>query len=213
MRDPSLSGPVDPQERATLPALPRPLRWIGRPEAWAPTADDGLTIRAGARTDWFIDPEHGTVTLTAPALAMPVQGPWMLSVRASAEHRARFDAAVLVVHVSERVWAKLCLERSADGLVRIVSVVTKGIDSDDCDSVVVPSGVAHLRVSRLGRAYAFHWSEDGRRWTMVRYFALDDADGAAVGFLAQSPTGDGCTALFDQIRFRAATLGDVRSGE
>ena len=129
----------------------------------------------------------------------------------SAEHRSTFDAAVLAVHVSERTWAKLCLERSPDGQVMVVSVVTNG-RSDDCNSIPVTTGQAWLRISRLERAYAFHVSDDGRRWSLVRYFGLDEEGPVRAGFLGQSPTGEGCTATFRDIAFVPELLSDVRSG-
>jgi hypothetical protein len=143
---------------------------------------------------------------------MPVAGDWMLSARVSATHKATFDAAVLVVHVDDRTWAKLCLELSPDGRVLVVSVVTRGV-SDDCNSSAAPAASTWLRVSRLGRAFAFHASADGERWEMVRYFGLGTEAPVRVGFLAQSPTGDGCAATFERIDFRPERLADLRSGE
>ena len=94
----------------------------------------------------------------------------------------------------------------------MVSVVTRG-ESDDCNSVPIDAHATWLRVSRLGRAFAFHHSVDGERWDMIRYFSLGDvADEVEVGFLAQSPAGDGCTALFEEVTFVPAQLADVRSG-
>ena len=94
----------------------------------------------------------------------------------------------------------------------VVSVVTRGF-SDDCNSVVV-EGPVWLRASRLGRAFAFHYSVDGEVWHMVRYFGLDleDTDPVEVGFLAQSPSGEGCAAAFEEISFVPEQLADVRSG-
>jgi regulation of enolase protein 1 (concanavalin A-like superfamily) len=77
----------------------------------------------------------------------------------------------------------------------------------------VDGSVTWLRISRIGRAYAFHASADGEAWHLVRHFALDASDPARIGFQAQSPTGDGCTVWFDQIRWEARTLADIRSGE
>lgn len=48
---------------------------------------------------------------------------------------------------------------------------------------------------------------------MIRHFSLGEGDGIAVGFEAQSPTGEGCAVRFEQIRYEARTLGDLRSGE
>lgn len=94
----------------------------------------------------------------------------------------------------------------------MVSVVTRGT-SDDSNSVIVAGHSTRLRVSSLEQAFAFHHSTDGRRWSLVRYFSLGDvADDVAVGFSAQSPTGDGCTATFSDIVFRPTLLEDLRSG-
>ena len=46
----------------------------------------------------------------------------------------------------------------------------------------------------------------------MRHFALEAPGGLAAGFLAQSPTGEGCTATFDDVRFAAQTLADLRNG-
>jgi uncharacterized protein len=46
----------------------------------------------------------------------------------------------------------------------------------------------------------------------VRHFALDAPDGLSAGFLAQSPTGEGCAASFEDIRFAAVRLADLRDG-
>ena len=194
-----------------IDAMPRPLRAINDAAAVAPTADDALSIEAGPRTDWFIDPDTGATTRNAPALVMPAPGTWMLSTLASADHRTTFDAAVLVVYVSDDVWAKLCLERSPQGQVTIVSVVTRGT-SDDCNSVPINDSQAHLRVSRLDRAYAFHHSTDGTRWDLVRYFTLGEDQEPEVGFLAQSPSGESCRATFRAIDFSPRLLVDLRSG-
>ena len=94
----------------------------------------------------------------------------------------------------------------------MVSVVTRGV-SDDADAFAVGGGTAWLRASRLGPAFAFHASADGADWRFVRHFVLEPAAGLAIGFLAQSPTGSGCTAVFDRIALRPERLADLRSGE
>jgi len=94
----------------------------------------------------------------------------------------------------------------------VVSVVTRGV-SDDCNSTVVDAPEVWLRISRVGRAFAFHSSADGRVWELVRHFALEPADELSVGFEAQSPLGAGCAATFSEISFAARSLGDLRNGE
>jgi regulation of enolase protein 1 (concanavalin A-like superfamily) len=171
-----------------------------------------LTIDAGAATDWFVDPAGlSSPIVNAPALLGEVTGDFMFSARVEVEFAATFDAGVLVVHDSDESWAKLCLERSPDGEAMVVSVVTHGV-SDDCNSTVVDGNAVWLRISRLVPAFAFHASVDGTSWSLVRHFTFPAAETVAVGFLAQSPLGDGCRAAFDSIGFEPRRLGDLRSG-
>ena len=104
-----------------------------------------------------------------------------------------------------------CFEYSPDGEPMVVSVVTRGV-SDDCNSTVVDGRAVWLRIARRGHAVAFHASLDGRRWSFVRYFALEATDDLSVGFLAQSPTGKGCSVSFTEIAYEATRLVDLRSG-
>ncbi len=94
----------------------------------------------------------------------------------------------------------------------IVSVVTNGV-SDDCNSVPLARNDIYLRVTRLGEAFAFHYSEDGTYWHLVRHFALHQATNLRAGFSSQSPTGSGCRAAFDAIQYRPEPVKNLRSGE
>lgn len=176
---------------------------------------------AGARTDFFVDPgstggsDIGAASMLngATALGVPPEGDYQLSAKVSIDHLATFDAGVLMLWADERNWAKLCFERSPDDEPMIVSVVTRGV-SDDANGFVVEGRSVWLRVSRIDSVYAYHASTDGRRWSLVRVFAL--AEGAptpvSVGLEVQSPTGEGCVAEFEDIRFTHERLADLRDG-
>jgi uncharacterized protein len=173
---------------------------------------DGFTsITAGPGTDWFVHPGTGEAKLDAPAELEPVAGDFQLSARVEVEFAATFDAGVLAVWHDERTWAKLCFEYSPDGRPMVVSVVTRGV-SDDANSTVVDGDAVWLRISRIGAAFAFHSSTDGERWSLVRHFALGTDGALEAGFLAQSPTGAGCTATFSNVELTGTTLADIRSG-
>ena len=60
--------------------------------------------------------------------------------------------------------------------------------------------------------FAFHVSSDGERWRFVRHFALDAAEEVLIGFEAQSPTGPGCAATFDDIGFGIDPPAVLRDG-
>jgi regulation of enolase protein 1 (concanavalin A-like superfamily) len=194
-----------------IPYLPQPLHWHNQPHSWDLSPDNQLTITSPAKTDWFIDPQGAVNVSNAPVLLFPVSNPCLLNARVTVNHIATYDAGVLMIYESPLAWAKLCLELSPQGLATVVSVVTKGV-SDDCNSFTAKSP-AYLRVSKLEKAYAFHVSQDGIDWNLIRYFKLEANRNAQMGFLTQSPTGNGCTASFGEIRFESRLLADIRSGE
>jgi uncharacterized protein len=195
----------------TIPNLPYPLHWLNQPQNWDLSPEGQLTISAPAKTDWFIDPQGAVNVNNAPALLFPASGPYILSAQVAVDHVATYDAGVLIVYEGPLAWAKLCLELSPQGQPTVVSVVTKGV-SDDCNAFAV-KGSTYMRVAKLEKAYSFHVSEDGVEWNLIRYFKLEDGTNSQMGFLAQSPTGNGCTASFATIHFERRLLADIRSGE
>jgi len=199
------------EESIAHPAMPMPLRWHEPPPAWSVDESGTLRITAGTRTDLFVDPQDMTATLNAPRLTGSPSGDFLLSAHVAVEFAATYDAGVLVLYAHERSWAKVCFELSPQRQPMIVSVVTRGV-SDDCNSWPVDGDTTWLRIARLGQAFAFHASHDGINWQLVRHFALAEAEEPVVGFLAQSPTGEGCAAAFADIRYHSQRLADLRSG-
>jgi regulation of enolase protein 1 (concanavalin A-like superfamily) len=194
----------------TLPALPMQLSWSTPPSAWY-RFDAGLRIEAGPVTDLFADPGGRPAALNAPRLQGSVgPGDFQLSARVTVGFGGTYDAGALLVWSDRNYWAKLCFELSPQGLPMIVSVVTHG-RSDDANGFTVDGGSAWLRVSRLGAAYAFHASIDGLLWHFVRHFDLEGRP-AQLGFVAQSPTSDGCGVSFDHLSFRPERLANLRDG-
>lgn len=195
--------------------MPFPLKAYGPDGDWS-YADGVLTGRAGPRQDRFVPPGGDALDPASDAprlLGAPPAGDFQLIARVSVGFRDAFDAGVLYAHVGERAWAKLCLEYSPD-VPTVCTVVTRG-HSDDANSFTVDGDSVWLRVSRTGRAFAFHASRDGARWTFVRFFTLgeeQETGAALVGFMAQSPVGEGCAVTYDHIAFRSGGPSDLRDG-
>ena len=197
-------------EPVKLPALPFDLEWRVPSADWR-LEDGSFFMTAAEKTDLFTDPQGSPPVHNAPALLFAPEGDFVFSAKIKLKFKATFDAGVLLIYQNEGSWAKLCFEYAPHGFPLVVSVVTKGT-SDDCNSLFLDENATYLRVSRMGHVYAFHHSFDGEEWHLVRVFALEPG-AAQVGFLVQSPVGEGCTAEFYKIVFKAETLGDIRSGE
>lgn len=196
----------------SISSLPAPLHWHGVPQSWELTGKNVLSITAGQRSDWFIDPGGTANVRNAPALLFKAAEVCQFSAQVTANAAAKFDAGVLVAYHADTLWGKLCLEMNPQGQLSIVSVVTKGV-SDDCNSVPVDGNSIYLRIAKFEQAYAFHYSHDAKTWNLVRYFSLGATQDAEIGFIAQSPVGDGCSASFSEIVYLPEKLNDIRSGE
>ena len=176
-----------------------------------------LTLTAVGGTDMFIDPGAGSapnadeVPDAGRLMGLPSAGDFTLSAQVSVAFASMYDAGVLLLHATERRWAKLCFEYSPQLTPTAVTVVTRDT-SDDSNSFEVNDNTLWLRVTRSGGAWAFHVSTDGSWWRMIRYFGLDGPEPVRVGFLAQSPTGDGCAVTFDHIKFSPGAPANLRDG-
>jgi len=193
-----------------LPGIPSDVTWANTPDL-GQFVDDVLHITAGRQTDLFVDPAGTSVTDNSPRLTFTPDPRFTLSAHVHVDFAATYDAGVLMFFVDKRHWAKFCFEYSPQGDPMIVSVVTNGV-SDDCNSVPLARRDIHMRVTRLGDAFAFHFSEDGTHWRLVRYFALHETANLVAGFSTQSPTGEGCHAAFADIRYAPVPVTDIRSG-
>ncbi len=194
----------------SLDNLPHWLEFDQRPQAWR-TDGQSLLLTAGPRTDLFLDPLGASSLTNSPRLLFKARAEFMLSARVRVGFAATYDAGVLLVYADEKHWAKLCFEYSPQRQPMIVSVVNKGT-SDDSNAVTLSSEQVYLRIAGLNGAFAFHYSHDAQYWHLVRYFGLGKEVEPRVGFSAQSPTGEACQAIFDQIVYSPTRLEELRSG-
>lgn len=196
-----------------LSALPNVLTWNNEPKLLETNGVNTLSMAAGPQTDWFYDPAGRKHCSNAPvALFSPPHESCLLSAKVTVGFNSTFDAGALFIYADDERWAKLCLEYAPTDKPIVVSVVTRG-KSDDCNSVYIDDNSIYLRLYRQGHRLAFHYSEDGDYWHMVRHFTIGDLENVRLGFSAQAPTGEGCQVEFSEINYRAGELSDIRNGE
>ncbi|MEX0171043.1 DUF1349 domain-containing protein [Streptomyces sp. LMG1-1-1.1] len=192
-------------------SLPLGLDWTIAPATWS-LAAGVLTVTAAPRTDVFTDPVSGAARRDAAmALTGPPEGDWQFSARLRVGFRSAWDAGALIVRSDDEHWAKLNFEQAPDGAPSVYSVVTRG-RSDDALAGPVAGDALWLRISRIGEGFAFHVSDDGEFWRLVRQFALDGPRPVRVGIEVQSPVGDGCRVHFDDIRLTPTSLAHLFDG-
>lgn len=141
-----------------------------------------------------------------------VEGDFVLRVKVSHAFRDTYDSASVMVMQDLRCWAKCCYELTDFGTHAVVSVVTKG-ESDDANGCNLTADAVWLQVCRVGNNFAFHYSLDGVRFYMMRYFYLPAKGQIRVGLLAQAPTGDGGVRVYEHLSIQRKTVKNIRAGE
>jgi uncharacterized protein len=196
------------QSTPAVPGMPGAMSWQNKPRDWHMDENKALTISAGAKTDWFVDPFDGTVANTAPILLFDPSTDYVLSTRVTVQFTTKWDAGALMLWGDDHHWAKLSYEYSPDGKPTLVTVVTRGL-SDDCNSTHMSGDSVYLRIAKSGGTYIFYFAEDGKNWQILRTFSLDTQMAIRVGFESQSPAGTGAIAKFSEIAYDSQRVGNI----
>jgi regulation of enolase protein 1 (concanavalin A-like superfamily) len=173
-----------------------------------------LTLAANAETDWFHHPaDEFRKSDVISVVAEVHETVFSIAARLSVDFNSAYDAGAIFLQVDEENWAKLAFEYSAALKPTIVSVVTR-TNSDDSDGPIHAADHVWLRAYCDGKTIAYHFSEDGKYWRFVRWFAIPGLGQRPikVGFGAQAPTGSGCAARFSNIHFDTKKIDNLRDG-
>jgi len=112
----------------------------------------------------------------------------------------------------ETCWVKFCFEFTDIGTHAVVSVVTNGL-SDDANGADIQENSVYMQIAKKGELFALHYSLDGNEYKMVRYLSLPVKESFKVGFVAQSPLGEGGDCLFEDIQLIYELPKDLRGGK
>ena len=170
-----------------------------------------LKIKAHPNSDCFVDPADGKKIFNAAFFHMETEKDFTIRAKVSHSFKSEYDACVLMVMSNENCWVKLCFELTDIGTHAVVSVVTNGV-SDDANGVDIDGKQVYLQLAKKGHLFALHYSLDGSNYNMVRYFSLPIRETCKVGFVAQSPRGEGGDFLFEDIEINYTTAKDFRKG-
>jgi regulation of enolase protein 1 (concanavalin A-like superfamily) len=180
---------------------------------------DAFMIDAPAMSDFFCGQEEASTSEdlpknlnNAPFFFTEVTGDFVMRVQVSHAFKDTYDAATIMVMENLEVWAKACFEKTDFGTHAAVSVVTNRV-SDDANGCNIDGDTAWLQVSRVNNSFSFHYSLDGTRFDMMRYFSLPVSKTIKVGLVAQSPMGKGGERIFKQFSLQRKTVKNLRSGE
>ena len=192
-------------------------KWIN--ESKAEYSQDTLIIDAPAESDFFCN--NGVVSesgvspqnlLNAPFYYTEVSGDFVVRVQVSHEFKNMYDAACIMVMQDANIWAKACFELTDFDTHAVVSVVTNHT-SDDANGCNMEGDTVWLQVARVGNAFSFHYSLDGIKFDMMRFFSLPVDKTIKAGLVAQAPIGNGGARMFKNFSLVNKSIKNIRAGE
>lgn len=174
---------------------------------------DTIELTAPEKSDFLFDELNFTENNNSPFYYDFQEDDFVFRAKIRPDFKAFYDAGGLFICDTKTRWIKLEFEKTDLGHPSVVSVVTDNKTSDCCNGESFESAKeVHLQIVRKGDHFYLHYSTDGENWKMVRYFKLIMPRRIKVGFVAQSPIGNGCTVLFSHISLSKNTLLDPRKG-
>ncbi|MFD0678350.1 MULTISPECIES: DUF1349 domain-containing protein [unclassified Paenibacillus] len=191
-------------------------KWIN--ESKAKYEEGKLIIKATAASDFFCN--NGAVSETgispenlnnAPFFYKEVTGDFVMRVQVSHEFKDMYDAATIMVMQDLQIWAKACFEKTDFDTHAVVSVVTNHT-SDDANGCNINGNTVWLQVARVANHFSFHYSLDGVKFDMMRFFSLPVDKTIKVGLVAQSPIGTGGDRIFQNFSLTNKTVNNIRYG-
>ncbi len=173
---------------------------------------DSAVIEAAGKTDFFIDMNTGNSFANAPFCYEKREGDFIIRAKVKPSFSKTYDAGALFVYDTAKKWIKFAFEFTDIGYPSVVSVVTNKVSDDSNGESLEGKEEVWLQLARKGDNWALHYSENGKKWKMVRYFSLKMKPLVCAGFLAQSPRGKGCTVAFSGMKLTEYNLKDMRKG-
>ncbi len=141
-----------------------------------------------------------------------VTGDFVLRATVWHDFIAAGDACTLMVMDTPTLWAKACFEQTYFGSHTAVSVVTNGLSDDANGQNIIEQEAITLQYARKGNTFAIHYSLDGEHFYMMRLFNLPMRETVKVGFVAQSPAGEGGIMHFKDVSLEHRSIQDMRVG-
>lgn len=193
-------------------------KWIN--EGIIRQTDNHIEIDAPAQSDFFCNngavSEEGITPETlcnAPFYYTEVDGDFVMRVKVAHDFKDTYDSASIMIMIDMQNWAKACFEKTDFGIHAAVSVVTRNGESDDANGCNIDSNSVWLQITRVGNSFAFHFSEDGVTYYMMRFFNLSAGKTIKVGLLAQAPQGNGGIRTYENLTIEKKTVKNIRFGE
>jgi regulation of enolase protein 1 (concanavalin A-like superfamily) len=133
-------------------------------------------------------------------------------VQVSHDFQDTYDSATIMVMKDYDIWAKAYFEKTDFNTHAIVSEVTNH-SLDDANGCNIEENTVWLKLARVDNSFSFHFSLEGKKFFMTRFFNLPVGNSIKIGFVAQAPTGKGGKRFFENFSQEHKTVKNIQYAE
>ena len=179
-------------------------RWLNEPPHWS-INNQVLSVRTGARTDFWRETHYGFIHDNGHFLATTVTSGFTAQLRFRADYTHLYDQAGLMVRVDAQTWMKAGIEYT-DGRPSLCTVVTAGKSDWSIAALEGDTRDVLVRVTMASGALRVQASTDGRTRPLFRLAPFPVSEFYQVGPMCCSPEREGFEAEFLDFEIEPATL-------
>ena len=177
------------------------MKWLNEPREWK--AEGGnLSLVTEDKTDFWQETYYGFRHDNGHFHYREAVGDFTAEVTFSADYRAHYDQAGLMLRYGPNAWLKTGIEFS-HGRATLSSVYTNNLSDWAIGPEVSAADRIRLRLTRKESAVCVQWMVGGRFQTL-RLGAFSGKGSVQVGLMACSPTQGGLNVRFEDFRIGAA---------
>ena len=174
-----------------------------------------LEFIVGEKTDYFSDPNKIDIKNNAPILLskLDISKPFTFTTKVTPEFtkNGTYNAGVVYIYNNDNLYQKLCFEQDERGNHRVVTVRTVNT-SDDNNHEIITQPYIYLKISSDGKKIGSYYSLDNNTWYMVRLYENTYPSETWLGISSQSPLGEGCKTIFEDLNFEQKSIQNFRLG-
>lgn len=201
------------EDSLRVKALPRALTIDASKGSLKATGHNSFVLHANKNTDLYTFVDSSFYVHQVPMATFAADEKFIFSARLRPDCKALFDGGALLLYTDSSNWAKLLVERMDDGRIMLGSSLITDRVTDDSYHRAVNAAEVYVKVARSGNIYGFYFSEDGKKWQILRTFRYRRPQGLRIGFYAQSPKGEGMDLYVSDVRYRPEAFKDFYAGE
>ncbi len=174
------------------------MQWFNEPAKWK-IEDNKLKVEVTPKSDYWRATGYGFTVDDGPFCYTTRGGEFEVSVKISAEFKARYDHLGLMLRIDEKLWIKTGMEY-VDGKYNFSTVVTNDFSSWNVIPLKGKPEFLWVKAIRKKDSVEIYYSFDGKDYIMSNIAYFPDQKPAMVGMMAGSPDGNGYNAVFENFK-------------